>query len=624
MTIDDETGALGALIDKLRDLRQELTAAEAASAAALALVHPAQAGSARNLVHFLALRRHDLRALQAQLADLGLSSLGRAEPHVLTTLDRVDQVLHALAGRRYSAPTCTPATTARRRSGDGLRQRADALFGAPPFGRQVRIMVTLPRSAADDDGLLRGLIAAGMDVARINAAHDDPQTWERLALKVRSLSAALGRATKVLMDLPGPKLRTGPLPDEAPVLRLKPVRDAYGQVLEPACLHLRSDAAGPTATSSGTVPTLTGAKDWLAALAPDMAVHTVDARGRKRTLRVQRHSPDHAILTCDKSVYVVADTAFRAAHLSTSLGQLPRRPGRLMLARGDRLELRRGDAAATQRLSIPCTLPEVFTQVNAGDHVAFDDGRIHGVVRRAGTDRLDIEISATRLDKETLEADRGINLPMSTLDVPVPTAHDLRALDVAVRVADMVALSFAQRPADVQALHAALEQRQAADLPVLLKIETRLGFENLPALMMAAMARPVAGVMIARGDLAVELGWQRLAEVQEEILWAAEAAHLPVVWATQVLDAMARSGQPSRAEITDAAMSVRAEAVMLNKGPHVVEAVRLLDDILRRMQEHQHKKRTMLRALHAWQRPAEGASPSVSVAPAGVKATTIG
>src|SRR5262249_50737008 len=104
-------------------------------------------------------------------------------------------------------------------------------------------------------------------------------------------------------------------------------------------------------------------------------------------------------------------------------------------------------------------------------------------------------------------------------------------------------------------------------------------------------------VMIARGDLAVECGFERLAEVQEEILWVCEAAHAPVIWATQVLETLAREGTPSRAEITDAAMAHRAEGFMLNKGPHVVKAVQVLDDILQRMEAHQTKKRAMLREL---------------------------
>jgi pyruvate kinase len=104
--------------------------------------------------------------------------------------------------------------------------------------------------------------------------------------------------------------------------------------------------------------------------------------------------------------------------------------------------------------------------------------------------------------------------------------------------------------------------------------------------------------MIARGDLAVECGFERLAEVQEEILWICEAAHVPVIWATQVLETLAREGIPSRAEITDAAMADRAECVMLNKGPHVLDAVAALDNILRRMQAHQAKKSATLRKLH--------------------------
>lgn len=138
-------------------------------------------------------------------------------------------------------------------------------------------------------------------------------------------------------------------------------------------------------------------------------------------------------------------------------------------------------------------------------------------------------------------------------------------------------------------------------LGVIIKIETAQGFANLPAILLAAMRRPHTGVMIARGDLAVECGYERLAELQEEILWVCEAAHLPVIWATQVLDQSAQSGRPSRAEITDAAMGQRAECVMLNKGPHIVEAVVVLDDILRRTAAHHYKKNSLMRCLHSWQ-----------------------
>lgn len=125
----------------------------------------------------------------------------------------------------------------------------------------------------------------------------------------------------------------------------------------------------------------------------------------------------------------------------------------------------------------------------------------------------------------------------------------------------------------------------AEHLGVLLKVETRAAFENLPRILLAALQSRPVGVMVARGDLAVEMGFERMAEVQEEILWRCEAAHIPVIWATQVLENLTPKGVPSRAEVSDAAMSARAECVMLNKGPHILEAVRFLAGIHQRMRK---------------------------------------
>jgi pyruvate kinase len=153
------------------------------------------------------------------------------------------------------------------------------------------------------------------------------------------------------------------------------------------------------------------------------------------------------------------------------------------------------------------------------------------------------------------------------------------------------------RASDVHLLQTELAKIGNADLGIVLKIETRKAFESLPDLILAAMRSSRVGVMIARGDLAVECGYERTGELQEEIMWIAEAAHVPVIWATQVLENLAKGGQLSRAEITDAAMAERAECVMLNKGPYMIEAVKVLDDVLRRMQRHQTKKSALLRPL---------------------------
>jgi pyruvate kinase len=199
-----------------------------------------------------------------------------------------------------------------------------------------------------------------------------------------------------------------------------------------------------------------------------------------------------------------------------------------------------------------------------------------------------------------LRAEKGINLPESDLHVAALSPEDLEDLKFVVQYADMVGLSFANHPADVESLVQYMKQlcKGGGEIPaVVLKIETKTGFENLPDLLLTAMQSASCGVMIARGDLAIECGFGRLAEVQEQILWVCEAAHVPVIWATQVLEGMAKSGLPTRAEVTDAAMGQRAECIMLNKGEHIVGATKSLDEILLRMQDHQTKKRSLLRKL---------------------------
>ena len=143
-----------------------------------------------------------------------------------------------------------------------------------------------------------------------------------------------------------------------------------------------------------------------------------------------------------------------------------------------------------------------------------------------------------------------------------------------------------------------LAKRKASELPIIAKIETNRAVKNLPDIILGTIDRHQLGIMIARGDLAVELGSARLAEIQEELLWLCEAAHVPVIWATQVLESIAKQGSRSRAEFTDAAMAARAECVMLNKGPYILDAIIALVDVMTRMQEHQRKKFSRLRALH--------------------------
>ena len=606
-----------AVIDQLWALRASLQAYESGLTPLLQGVDPGYEFSARNLAHYLALRHSDQRALQEWLTRVGLSSLGRAESHVMANLDKVLGILHRLTGQPWESHSGDEPIGIKS-SRKVLERHTDDLLGPVPSGRSVRIMVTLPSEAAGDFGLVRRLVTSGMDIARINCAHDGPAEWKAMAAHVRRAAKSASRPVRILMDLGGPKLRTGPVAQGAEVLRLKPLRDEVGRLVTPARIGLRP--AGATMPVAGA-PVHAGVDvAWLATLEVGDHVDFKDARGADRRLLVVHQDESGFLAECAQTAYLVSQTQLkrkRKGHSprSTGLADLPRQEGLLHLERGGSLRLTRGSVedlpekgkGKAQRPvpTVACTLPEVFEQVCVGERIWFDDGRIGGVIKRVEPDWLEVDITHARDSGEKLAGDKGINLPDSQLKLPALTDKDIEDLAVAAEVADMVGLSFVQQAADVETLRACLLKLERPGLGIVLKIETRRAFENLPELLFAAMACKTAGIMIARGDLAVECGYERLAEVQEEILWAAEAAHMPVIWATQVLETLAKTGLPSRAEITDAAMGERAECVMLNKGPHITEAMRTLDDILRRMQAHQSKKRPLLRALRAWGMPGE-------------------
>jgi len=569
--------------------------------------------SARNLLHYLTLRHEDVRPLQERLAALGLSSLGRSEAHALATVDAVSENVYRLLGRKTEAPRTRPGVSFIR-GAKLLAQHTQSLLGPRP-NRKVRIMVTLPTEAAADYPLVRELLDRGMDCARINTAHDDPAAWERMAANVRTAARELKRNCRIQIDLAGPKLRTGAIEPGPRVIEWHPRRDTLGRVTSPVRIWLTPDNARVTAPSPADV-TLPIAGPWMSKLCDGDAIEFDDAREAARTIRITGKAEGGYWAECRQTCYVTPNTALQVRHRGITLaamgrfGEFPPREQALILKPGETLIVTPEGAAAGKSAAydesgrplapaiIPCTLSEGFPDLRPGERIWFDDGKIGGLIQNVAADRMEVLITQARAKGAKLRADKGINLPDSNLSLPALTAQDIEYLPFVVAKADLVGMSFVRRPQDVRALQAQLERLGGRGLGIVLKIETRRGFERLPNLLLALMRHPLGGVMIARGDLAVECGYERLAELQEEILWICEAAHMPVIWATQVLESLTKGGMPSRAEITDAAMGERSECVMLNKGPHMVQAVSVLDNILRRMQEHQSKKTSQLRPLH--------------------------
>ena len=275
---------------------------------------------------------------------------------------------------------------------------------------------------------------------------------------------------------------------------------------------------------------------------------------------------------------------------------------KVRLHRGDRFVLARTFGAPEEIAVATLSHPELIDGLTPGARVWIDDGKIGARVVSLGVGRAVLEVTVAAAKGAKLKPEKGVNLPGVDVDIPALTEADLTALDFVAEHADIVGYSFVQTAEDIRALIAALRARRGSrPLPALmLKIETQKAVRALPRLIVEAGGSLPVAVMIARGDLAVEIGLERLSEMQEEILWICEAAQVPVVWATQVLDTLLKDGSASRAETTDAAMGQRAECVMLNKGPFLPEAVAFLHRILTRLDRHQAKKFPLLGPLHSW------------------------
>jgi len=594
---------------RLRQIGKQCQACESRFAAELSAVHPEYHESARNLVHYLALRESDIRDLQEILATLGLSSLDRAERNVMASIQAVQNALAAMVGQPAAADTFDPNVLELK--GPGANSHNEAILGAAPDGRDVSIMVTLPAEAGDDDALVKEMILAGMSVARINCARDDRNVWAKMIGNVRKASEEAGTHCRIIMDLAGRKIRTGDLQPGYRVIHLRPKRDPMGRTIAPRRVRFVPDDIVWRGTKSAVVPV---PRDCVELAHEGDEIRFKDARGKKRKFTVVGKDKKGLVLEIYKGAYLVTGMKLHLVRkeqgekLTYRFGELPLVEQPIRLRPGDTLILTRdaipgapavedADGNIIEPAHISCKQPEVFEFVAEGQRIALNDGKITGLISSVDDDQLEITVSKAKPTGSRLRGGRGINLPDSDIRLPGLTSADKQDLKFIVDHADAVSLSFVKRAEDVEALQNALRAMGASDLGLVIKIETREGFRNLPQLLLTAMRSFPVGLMIARGDLAVEAGWSRLAEIQEEILWLCEAAGIPVIWATQVLERTAKRGQPSRAEISDAALSQRADCVMLNKGPHILSAIRMLDNILRRMQGHQYKKTPRMRQL---------------------------
>lgn len=434
-----------------------------------------QIPSAINLLQYLHLRQQDLRVIQDQLHEEGLSALSNCETHIHFQLQ---QVIRNLGGTIAAASNINGSV-----GSELLNQHAMQLFGIINPDDLPATMVTLDGKWKDDDQKFENLMTHGMQVARINCAHDDEKIWLQLIDQIHKASLKTLLPCKIYMDLSGPKFR-------------------------------------------------------------------VIFAGHHRLADEINISTKSPLFYCEPNFQPTNDLPFITSDI----------------------------------LGI-CNLLQV------GNEVWMDDGKIQAVVSQHFDNYVQLAIVKIS-GKPCLKQHKGIAFPGR--DIPVASLTQQDVVDIAFikKHADLVGYSYVRNAKELAYLQDLLYNNNQKHTPaIIVKIETPQSVTNLPALLLQLMRYQHFGVMIARGDLAVEIGFERLSEIQEEILWICEAAHTPVIWATQVLENMNKTGLASRSEITDAYKAAQSECIMINKGKYPEKVMDTLADLVKRSKRHHQKKR---------------------------------
>ena len=572
-------------------------------------VHPEYRESALNLLHYLAFRSFDIDELQQHLRYQGLPDLANIEGHVMKSLLTIQNIIHKLLGSNDEVHKRKSITI--KKSEKLLYKNTKQLFGSKSNNRNTRIMVTLPSEAAENYQIVNQLMKNGMNSARINCAHDDETAWAAMIENLKKSSKRINRKSKIMMDLAGPKLRTGFMQPGPKVIRIKPQRDSLGIVVQPARVWIAPPDVPPPANDADAVIPVNST--FIEKIRRGNDIFLTDSRGKKCRIEVVRKQGKGRWAICSDSAYITTGTEL-VLHKVKETGKEKNYVGELLpseqfitLHIGDTLILHNSDlpgeparfdsqGTLLKPAHISCTLPEIFEYVKAKEPVYLNDGKIEGIIVKVAPNEMEITITHASANGSKLKADKGINFPETNMNINGLTEKDRKDLAFIVKNADAVNLSFVNQPSDVKELQKELE-KHGASIGIVLKIETRKGFINLPKILLQAMQTYPLGIMVARGDLAIETGWENFATIQEEIMRLGEAAHVPVIWATQVLESLAKKGVPTRSEITDAALAQRAECVMLNKGQYIVKALKTLNEILVKMQSQQKKRQTMLPKL---------------------------
>lgn len=470
------------LLDNLQELKSKMYQANIDFSHLIETVNIDYKHSASNLIDYLVFRSENLQSIQESLHYYGLSSLASSESHIKS---QIENVLSLLGDINSNANT-----TGFIEGTNQLIQNTKSLFGDNLKKDTPFIMVTLDANLATNYKNIISLLKNGMNIARINCAHDNENIWLKIIKNIKKASIKTNKPCKIYMDLAGPKIRTVILGKYA----------------------------------------------------------------KKGKMKIE----------LGEEILYIEDT----------------------------------EIANDNQKIIGCTLPNIVKNIKKGKRILFDDGLIEAIVTLKKGNTALLKITRISCKKHYIKSEKGMNFPDTVFNISPLTEYDLKCLPFILENANMVGFSFINRSLDIEELQKKLVSLNKPLFPIIAKIETNEAVNNLPFIILQGMQKGPFGVMIARGDLAVEIGFERLSEVQEEILWICEAAHIPVIWATQVLENLNKQGLATRSEITDAARSALAECVMINKGDFTLDVLKTLIDILKRSRQHNNKQRHIFRELN--------------------------
>ncbi len=556
--------------------------------------------SIKNMYHYLKLRSRDNTKLQDRLSLIGLSSLGRSQMHVIDSLNHVIEILSALSKEENVENMDSYLTI---KDSLEIAQKNRAIFGVENLSCGIpKVLLTLPTDSANDREFIKEMLNLNVNMFRVNTSHDSSEVWKSMINNIKSQNPN----AIIFADIAGPKIRTGKISRVEPSIKI-------GSKVETTTITISTN--GQTKSESinlkgKKVPAnLVVSEEFFKELKEGDKILFYDALDKKRELLVTKKSSNLVEATIDKKVILSNETVLKLKKkknfFTSTLKDFEDTIEEIRLFDKDKIFITTDDIFGSAKTIerdyavVSCTNKEAMSCVKKGERVFIDDGKLGLKVTSIKDNGVMCEVILAKDKGFILKEEKGINFPDSDINLKAITKEDKKNIAEIIDLVDIFGVSFAQSKEDILDLLEIIN-KSGREIGVVAKIETKKAISNLPEIIEGLLQAPKSAIMIARGDLAIEAGFENLALLQEEIFELCASAHIPVILATQVLETQMKTNIPSRAEVIDAGTAQRADCVMLNKGPYAIDTIKKLNSIFEQMKALFNKNKQLLGECKIW------------------------